>query len=167
MKNYDLPKSDGQNSKLFLNLKDKESVRGVFVGEPFAHYVKWINGKTVDSLESDPEAKIRFKCNFVTADDGPELIVKIWDFPSTVYQQLKDINEEYPLETTKLKITRNGIKTDTVYTIMPLVGPKDVLTAQQLSVINKMQWHPLGKPEVIISTSNIEVDSSNEDEIPF
>lgn len=170
MKDYSTKLPGETNSKLFLNLADKESVRGVFIGDMAEHHVRWINGKTIDTTEDDLEAKVRFKCNFVVSDGG-ELVVKIWDFSLTVYQMLRDINEEYPLETTKLKITRNGVKTDTTYTIMPLVGPKDVLTAQQISVIGKMQLHSLGgKPnENSRLSANIPEDnlSADMDEIPF
>lgn len=169
MKDYSSKMTSETNSKLFLNLADKEAVRGIFIGDMAEHYVKWVNGKTVESNEDDPEAKVRFKCNFVVSDGG-ELVVKIWDFSLTVYQMLKDINEEYPLETTKLKITRNGVKTDTTYTIMPLVGPKDVLTAQQLSVIGKMRLHSLGgKPNADDKTHHqpMAPTENYEDEIPF
>lgn len=167
MKDYSTKLSSETNSKLFLNLADKESVRGVFIGDMVEHYVKWVNGKTVESNEDDPEAKVRFKCNFATADESGQLTAKIWDFSLTVYQMLKDINEEYPLETTKLKITRNGVKTDTTYTIMPLVGPKDVLTAQQLSVIGKMQLHSLGKQATKSDEYKPEESYDDSDDIPF
>lgn len=132
-------------SKNYVKLKDGESVRGVFIGDMFTFHIKWINGKSVESDNKDPDAKTRFKCNFAMVDDQGQLTAKVWEFAYSVFEQLKAINSEYPLETTKVKISRMGTGTDTTYQILPLVSPKDLLTKPQLDAINALPLNPLDK----------------------
>ena len=132
-------------SKNFLKIKDKESVRGVFVGEILHFFMKWVGSKSIKTTDKDPEGKVRFRCNFVTPGPDGELTVKIWEFPYGVFEQIKSINDEYPLEKTKVKITRLGTGQDTTYQIMPLLTAKDVLIPDQLAAINNMPLHKLEK----------------------
>lgn len=144
MKFKDHPnQSSGSNT--FLTIKDQQSVKGIFIGDIYEFYTKWVGGKSVVTDESDSEAKIRFRCNFITAGEDGDLTTKIWEFPYAVYESLKAINEEYPLETTKVKISRMGTGTSTNYSIMPLVGPKDVLTKVMIEALKKMPVHDLEK----------------------
>lgn len=147
----------------FLKLKDKESIRGVFVGEVHHFYIKWVGNKSVEATENDPDGKVRFRCNFIAPASDGVLAVKVWDFPYSVFIQIKGINAEYPLEKTKVKITRLGSGTETQYQIMPLLGQKDILTDEQLSAIKSLQLHQLDK-----KSKKTESDSFNfQDAPPF
>lgn len=119
-KNHKVP---AVKSDKFLKFEDGETKHVVLAGEIFEFYMKWVNGKSVPSNPQDPDAKVRFKVNAIVSEEG-KLIPKIWEFPLTVYNQLADINSEYPLEETKLKVTRQGTGTDTVYHILPLLKEK-------------------------------------------
>lgn len=126
-------------SKNFLKIKDGESVRGVLIGEMHTFYTKWVNGKSVPSDNKDPDGKVRFRNNIALLDSQTnELVVKIWEFPWGVFQALREINSEYPLEKYKMKITRSGIGLDTTYSILPLVGDKDLLSKDKIAAINSM-----------------------------
>lgn len=117
----EIVQSEGSN--LFLKLKDGESVAGVFRGEIHEFYSKWDGNRSHLSTPLDQEAKCRFRLNFVTKE-GAKFVAKIWEFGLVVYNQLADIDAEYPLEETKVKITRRGMKTDTTYMILPLMKEK-------------------------------------------
>jgi hypothetical protein len=120
-----MDKRESEGSGKFLKIKDGESVTGLFRGNVYEFHSKWDNGKNI--LTSPEEGRPRFRLNFIVKEDGA-LKAKIWEFPLAVYNQLFSINEEYPLETTKIKITRQGTGTDTSYMIIPLlkepVGPQ-------------------------------------------
>lgn len=138
--------SENSSGGAFLKLADGESVNGVFVGDIYEFWGKWDGKTTVVAAEGDEGAKLRFRCNFITTEPGTEeLVVKIWEFPLMIYNQLKDINEEYPLEQTKMKITRKGVKTNTEYTIMPLVGGKNALKPEQVQLLSKIPLLKLEK----------------------
>lgn len=120
----------------FLKVEDGGSVNGIFRGEIFTFYNKWVNGKGTVCHPDDPGAKPRFKLNFVTYEDG-KFIAKIFEFPQTVYNQLADIAEVYPLEKTKVKVTRRGTGTDTVYNFIALTNePISPVTMTQIEAVS-------------------------------
>lgn len=155
----------GENK--FLQIKDGESVTGIFRGEPYRHFIKWIEGKSIDADENEREARPRFKLNFITNVDGA-LKALIWNFSQTVYNQLAEIHDEYPLESTKLKITRRGTGKETMYSILPLL--KEPLSSKQLDDIAKVQLQVLGgevlKPKPSVNGPDFPM-SSGFDELPF
>ncbi len=114
----DLPESGG--SKNFLKLKDKESVSGIFMGEPHEFCLLWENGKSRAVSEDTEGAKFRFRINFVVKE-GSVYVPKIFEQGLTVYRQLAELNEEYGLDQIVTKITRNGTGTDTTYSLLPLL----------------------------------------------
>lgn len=141
----EIPSGDGSGG-LFLKLKDGESVVGVFRGEVYEFYSKWENNKSVLTTADDPDGKSRFRLNFVVKED--KFTAKIWEFGLTIYNQLADINEEYPLQSTKVKITRRGTGTDTIYMILPML--KEPIPAQAMKEIESLPLNILehkGQPE--------------------
>ena len=106
--------SQGTGGK-YLKLTDGQSVIGCFRGEIFSFKAKW-NGKSYDP---DPSGPTRYKCNFITKDDG-KLIAKVFEFPGSVYETLYAINESLPLETQWIKISRKGMQKDTVWHVFPI-----------------------------------------------
>ena len=116
-------KSGGGGSEKYLRWQDGESKILILRGEPHEFYMKWVNGKSVMTGPTDPEGKSRFKINAIVSDNG-NYSAKIWEFPLTVYNKLSDINLEYALETTAIKVTRQGTGTDTEYHLLPLLKVK-------------------------------------------
>lgn len=127
----------------FLKLKDGETRTGVFMGDPVDYYVKFENGK---SIVCNPEdgGKFRFKINFVTIESG-QFVSKIWEGGALVYETLRELNKEYGLEDTKVKIIRKGTGMDTTYSILPVI--KEPLTANQKDTIRAVKLQPLGLQE--------------------
>lgn len=132
-----LPESGGSNN--YVKLKDKESITGIFRGEIKEFFVLWRDGKSTEVPEGTPGSKFRFRINFVTKE-GSSYVPKIFEQGQLVYEQLAAIHEEYPLEQTVCKITRNGEKLDTTYAIMPLRQP---VTPETDNVLRVMKLLPL------------------------
>lgn len=137
---------DDKGGEVFLKIQDGETVNVVFRGEIFEFYGKWVNGKFVEMPQSDPTQMNRFKVNAVVYDMTQKTFVsKIWEFPTTVYNDLANINVHYPVEKTKIAITRKGVKTDTTYTLIPLPGP---IQDQAMKAIEKVPLKILNKSQV-------------------
>ncbi len=122
MKFKKLQVSEGGN---FLKIKDGESVIGVPAGEIFSLKIKWENGRSVTLNEPDESKHNRFKMNFIVKD-GNNYSSKIWEFGVTIYNTLAEFAKEMDLTKTKIKVTRAGTGTDTLYTLIPLglIDPK-------------------------------------------
>lgn len=113
----EITSGDGSGG-LFLKLKDGESKVGVFRGEIYEFHQVWENGKS-KVVEPDVDgAKSRFRLNFVSKEDG-QYRSQIFEFGLMVYNQLAEIQDDYDLEKTGLKISRRGTGTDTTYIIIP------------------------------------------------
>lgn len=129
---------------LFLKLSDGESVNGVFRGEIYEFKIKWEANKSQVVGDTDPDGKARFRLNFVTYDQAEKkFVAKVFEFGLVVYGQLASINEEYPLENTKIKITRRGTGTSTEYIILPLIGTQHALSPPVLKQIEAVPLNML------------------------
>jgi hypothetical protein len=125
-----------EGSGLFLKLGDGESVTGVFRGDVYEFYSKWVGNRSQLTTPEDPEGKSRFRLNFVTKE-GDRWTAKIWEFGTIVYNQLAELNDEYTLDETKVKVTRRGTGTDTTYSILPLLKEKfDLKTVEAIESVN-------------------------------
>lgn len=133
----DLPESGSKN---YLKLKDKESISGIFMGELHEFFILWENKKSREVTEGTPDAKFRFRVNFVTKE-GAVYVPKIFEQGSIVYRQLAELHEEYDLEKTVVKITRNGTGTDTTYSLLPLL--KQVVTKDVADHLKQIELLPL------------------------
>lgn len=135
-------KSNSGNPTDYLKLQDGQSISGVFRGEVYSFFIKWNEGKTEEVIEGTPGAKQRFRLNFVIWEND-RFIAKIWDFGVPFYNDLAEMNEVYPLQETKVKITRKGIKLGTIYNIIPLLNEKDKLHPNHKIEIEKVQLNVL------------------------
>lgn len=126
---------------LFLKLGDGDSIKGIFKGDIYTFYAKWVTGKLVVSTGNDPDAHARHKLNFITSDEG-KYVAKIFEFSDPVYEQLMTLNEEYPLEQTLLTITRKGSKQDTRYSFIPA---RQQLTELQMDKLQGIELNVLDR----------------------
>lgn len=103
----------------FLRLKDGDKVNVVCRGEIYEFQTKWENGKSLVVTEG---GKPRFRMNAIVHEEG-RFISKIWEFGVKIYNQLADIHEVYPLDKSKLRVSRIGsTKDNTTYNILPIVN---------------------------------------------
>jgi len=118
--------SGAKQDSVFIKLGDGDSVVGVFSGEPEHAKVKFDNAT---SKWVKDESGFRFRLNLVVEDQGV-LTAKIFENGAMVYTQLRELNNTgYSLPDIKVKITRKGLKMDTVYTVLPIphgeLNPED------------------------------------------
>lgn len=134
--------SDSGGEKLpFLKLKDGEEITGVFKGLLYEFYQVWDTKEIfpwdTPRNERPANASFRFRVNFITKE-GASYVAKVMEQGSTIYNAIRDLNEEYALEETVVKIKRTGsTKDDTRYSILP-VAPKGQPTPAGWTVINKV-----------------------------
>ena len=117
---------NGGSQDLFVKLKDKESIVGVFRGQPYEFRIHWVDKRSKPCLPPcelcDQKVKFsfQFRLNFITRVSG-NWVAKILEKGSVVYDSLKQLNEDYPLEKYAVRIIRSGSQmNDTVYTILPI-----------------------------------------------
>lgn len=142
-----VPKQDG-NSGSYLTIKDGEAIKVVFCGEIFEFYQSWPFGGEKQIFDKPTSgASPRFKVNLAIWEKNA-FGVKVWEFGLPTYIQLSDINDVYPLESTKIQITRRGSAKATTYAILPLL--KEPLSRALMAQIGALKLHILGqsvKPE--------------------
>jgi len=132
-------------SGIFLSLKDDGSkVIGVFVGEPFAREVHWVDNKYVDCAGSDCKCcrdgerkSLRVSINFY---DMTDKTVKIWEFGASIFKDIVKVKKKYGLEGQAYEIERHGKPKDpkTTYSILPEGGK---LSKEEVDVINAVPLH--------------------------
>lgn len=125
---------------MFLKLKDKEQVKGVFRGAVKEYWVKWEGSRSQECPPDEEGAKFRFKINFVMKENGV-LTPKIWEGGMIVYNQLKDLHETFSLPQTIVTIKRSGSGKDTLYTIMPSKEYK--VTPEMERLLQAVKLHDL------------------------
>jgi hypothetical protein len=140
-------RSDGKG-KHIVKLKPEESITGIFLGEIHSFNQHWDNKKSYTCTGSGScsycqdgqKSSYRFQLNFITKENAV-YVAKIFEHGWKVMQQLEELNKDYPLELTWVKITRRGNGTDTTYAILPI---KDfLLTSSQKKELEKVQLHVL------------------------
>lgn len=159
----DIQSSGG--SKNFIKLKDKESIVGIFRGEPKEMFVVWDGNKSKEVSEGTAGAKFRFRINFVVKE-GPTYVAKVFEGGSKVYEQLAQLNEEYELDKTFVKISRSGsTMNDTSYAILPVI--KQAFTKETEAVLKTLTLNALeSKAEAQEQYSNSHA-AEHEEELPF
>lgn len=168
-------RKDGQGGGLgkneFLRLKDGDSVKGVFRGEPSEFYMIWEDGRGRAALP-DEKGSFRFRINIVVSEGGG-YVAKVFEQGRGVYDQLAALNDDYPLENFVMKISRKGSgPKDTIYAILPL--PDGKLTDEQKAKIAAVKLHELKprspeKPEEKKEPAFDDVDeppTASDDDIP-
>lgn len=152
----------GGGGDKYLKLKDGESKKVILRGEPYEFHVKWDGSKYQPANEGEAGSSSRYKMNIVSWEEG-RFKPRLWEFPQTICNKLADMMEEYPLDRTLLKITRQGTGSDTEYHLLPLAGEKDKLSSAALTQIGEVEMlimdAPRGAPKERTETSS--------DEIPF
>jgi len=143
----------------FLKLEPGESVVGILKGKTKDYYAKWNGQGYEDSVPEDGAASFRFKVNFIrmNADENLADETVIWEQGATVYNFLKEMNADYPLDKTFIKIKRNGTGIDTTYTLLPSTKIKYSVHKAHIEAVELKS----------LEAQNAAGDSSGADEVPF
>lgn len=147
---FKTPTDHSQSSKNFLKLKKNgDAIIGVFAGEPYDFKQHWIEnraqlcpgaGCTICSEGKKPG--FRFRLNFITKDNEGKYIALIFEQGWTVYQTLAALHgNDYDLENTIVKITRNGEGQKTTYSIIPI--PNHQVTPDLKAALSRVKLNDL------------------------
>jgi hypothetical protein len=169
-------KSDESSSlggQFFVKLKDKESVVGVFRGEPYDFKQHWLStrsqmcqGTNCPECQKGTKPSFRFRLNFVVSENG-KYASKIFEQGRAVYNDLASLNNSgYALEKTIVKITRTGTDKATKYTILPLPAPQGTLTPDKEKLIAAVTLHDLANVEEALKQTQQAAEQFMDD-IPF
>lgn len=162
-KKREVPNGNG-NGDLFLKFHDGESKVGLLRGEPYEFYQVWEGGRSRVVAPDNASGKSRFRVNFVQRE-GDKFVARIWEFGLKVYNQLAELHTEYDLSETKIKITRIGEGTKTVYMVMPIAKepiPKSAMKEIQALPLNALNNHGEAKKD-----KQEPNDIEHDDEVPF
>jgi hypothetical protein len=130
--------------KHLLKLNDGQSVLGIFRGMPERFYQHWKGGRSIicqgpekcslcrSKDPDDQKASGRFRINVLIQENG-QWVAKVFENGRDVFNALKAINEDCPLERIRVRISRNGTGKNTQYSIMPLV--KDAMVDEALNKV--------------------------------
>lgn len=159
--------------KDLIKLKDKEHVYGVLRGEMYEFRQHWPEPKksVVCSGEGCPlcarqmKASFRFRVNMIVSEGGgwtPKILEQGWK----VYEQLRNINKENPIENVLLKLSRTGSgQNDTQYFAMP-VKPLTPDVATSIEAITLHDVRAFGQDQGENQPRSIQ-PTMNESDIPF
>lgn len=172
--------SGAMDSKNYLRLKDKDSVKGLFVGEPYEFRKHWVGNKTAacseDTLCAHCAAGLKssfgFRVNFLIKENET-YVSKVFEQSWTTYEAMRNLNQEYDLEKHLVKISRSGSgPTDTAYSIIPV--PNGLVTpelAKKLMLVPLQDIKHKDEPERIESKPLLNVVQEPAfdtlEEIPF
>lgn len=126
------PPKNETGAKNLVILKDNENITGVFRGELFEFRQHWIDKQPsvcagrqeCAHCKGGLKPSYRFRLNFVMRDpESGQRVAKLFEQGWTMREQLEALNEDYPLESTVVRIQRKGSgMNDTTYTILPVKG---------------------------------------------
>ena len=106
---------EGGGTKLFIRLKDGESIEGIFAGQPHKVFSSF---KDKQVYETYAEGRTpRYRVNFIVKEDG-KLVPKIFETSFTTINTIKTAIDEYGKDVL-YKVKRTGAgKDNTVYHIL-------------------------------------------------
>lgn len=136
-----------ERPSIYVKLNDGESIVGLLRGEPYEYEDHFKKGhcmrKYGDECQHCNKGEVKsfkFKANFITKENGA-LVCKILNNGWGVYKLLSQLNKEYSLDKTFIKITRHGTGQATNYTIIP--AKDGAVTEEQERAISQIELHDL------------------------
>jgi len=148
----------GKGSSIFIALKDKENVEGVFRGKPHFYYAIYKQKEEYETKVKD--SSLKFKVNFLVKENG-QFTTKILNQGKLLAELIRTYINEYG-EDTLFKIERQGsTKDDTHY----FIYPKGPLSPEDLMKVKACRLQEL-KPKSTGSTAEDDIPNFKS-EVPF
>lgn len=109
--------SGGSGTGKFINLKDGDSFKGVFCGDPLVRQVVWNGSRTVPydpSEHIEKDAKAKFALNVY---DTEAKSMRIFEMSGTTFGELSKVHKENgeTLANIIVSVSRRGAMKDTIY----------------------------------------------------
>lgn len=168
--------SSGQSfgKDAFLKLEPGKTAILAFRGEPHDFRTHWINNKGVLCAGSECQAckdglpsSFRFRINVILKENGL-VTAKILEQGRTVYNALRDMHTDYPLDKHLMKVTRIGSGKETSYSILP--APKGEITPEmekQFALVTPFDLDPGKKEEKPQPITHADDPGFKEQDLPF
>lgn len=163
----------GLGAENFIRIKDGDSLKMIFRGEPYDFHKHWIRNKpelckgiNCELCQKGDKPRFNFRINAIIYDsEKKSLVAKILEQGYRFYKSLASLEKAgYTLEKTPVIVSRTGTnKQDTVYTIMP--DPNSKYNLELESQLSKIELRNLTDFELAGETTN--TSDANEDDIPF
>lgn len=178
----DISAGEGLSSENFIKLKDKESISGIFQGDPFDYKTHWVQtlknyaickGEGCEHCATGNKPSTRFRVNFVVKDPSTnKMVARIFESNATTYSSMRELNKDYPLDKTVVKITRNGSGPKTTYQILPVPGfsmtPAFDKSLKEVSLIEFSSFiHDDKNKDIGAMDSFDSFSDTSDDDIPF
>lgn len=158
-----IPKSSDSGTD-FLKIEDGQTVNVVFRGEVHEFYQIWPFGGEKQIFDKKvPGSSMRFKVNVVVHEKG-KFVAKIFEFTNKFYNQMVDLQDDFPLTETKFKITRHGVEKNTTYTLLPLI--KEPLAPKALKEIEAVPLNMLEHNLAPSTDADYEYKGPSDDDEP-
>jgi hypothetical protein len=156
-----LPEWSNGIGKHILRIEDGKSVQGVFRGDMARFYQHWVGGRSTVCpgretcalcQSSDPDEKKasgKFRINFLVQEGG-QWVARVFEGGKRVFDQIKHLNEQAPLESVVVRIARTGKGTGTQYILSILHGNQGIVTPdldKQLKQVPLVDVHSGLRPE--------------------
>lgn len=134
---------DAGGPNLYVKVKAGVPVTFTPCGEIYEFFS--VFGTRGPVLPSTPGARIRYKMNVATSDDGGRSFkMLILEFGKSIYDQLYEISQVCDVTATKLRLSRKGTtREDTEYTLLPMI--KEPLSPSMLNLIEGLELNTLDK----------------------
>lgn len=155
-----------ESSDNYVKLKSGESIVGVLRGDTLEQYKHWVDKKPILCSEGGCELcasgnrrKFSFKVNFVVKENG-QWVPKILDKGASVYKEFKNLSDnDWDLEKTWLKISRQGEMLDTEYSVTP---SKKELSKEELKSLSEVELLDLEEKAPQVTSQ-----ASSDEDVPF
>lgn len=166
------PARSALDGKDFIKLKDGDSVVAVLQGTPFDFKQHWDNQKPSLCSQDDKcffckrgdKPKFGFRVNAIVTENGQPM-ARILAGGWKLYEALIDLNSDYPLEKTAIKVSRKGSgMNDTRYSVLPSPTP---LTEAQLNSIKAVKLLDLTNFESTPKEPSFGNKTLKDEDIPF
>lgn len=164
------PAETNSGNKNFLKLKNGETVTGIFRGQPYDFRIHWKEGRSMpcasfcELCKKGDKPSFRFRINFIINENNV-YTAKLFEQGKKVYEMMKNLNQDYDLEKTIVKISRTGEKTSTVYSILPI--PNGTISPQMEQTISQVKLLDVMFPVKEEFQASDAAEFSHSDGVPF
>lgn len=141
-----LPEWGSGIGKHILRLNDGDVKPGVFRGDIVRFYSHWKNNQAsicpgkdkCEDCAAGDKGSGRFRINFLMLGDGG-WEAKIFEGGKRVFEQMKALNNDMPLEKAKIKISRSGIGKQAITQVSIYPGEQGIIDEKLAKTLSEVK----------------------------
>jgi hypothetical protein len=122
--NDQFDQNDAENS-VFFKLEDKQTVLAAFLGEPFMRAVYWVDGQGyqpwTEGCGKGKTILTSMNVALIAMVDGKPTVsgLQLCEQSKTFFRSVSKLDKKYGISSKLFEITRDGVKKETTYDILP------------------------------------------------